>query len=338
MKKINYKQAGVDIQSANLFKAKLQGVVKKSQGPEVLKGIGGFGSFFSLAKEKYRNPVLVSSSDGVGTKLKIAALADKHDTVGIDAVAMNVNDILCVGAKPLFFLDYIAYSKLPEDTLLDIVKGLNDGCIQSGCALIGGETAQMPGMYKSGEYDLAGFCVGIVERDKIIDGSKMEFCDVIIGIESNGIHSNGYSLVRKVLSISEQKRMSAELLKPTRIYVKPVLALLHDTRYTVRGTIKGISHITGGSFYDKIARILPADKGARIHKDSWAVPQIFKLIQAKGNIAEQEMFHTLNMGIGLVLVVDSAAAKEIQQQLAQAKLKSWVIGEIIPGKKQVEIV
>jgi len=337
MKKITYKQSGVDILSADLFKAKLQNLVKKSQGPQALKGIGGFGSFFSLSGNKYKQPVLVASSDGVGTKLKIASLVNKHDTVGIDAVAMNVNDILCAGAGTLFFLDYIAYSKLGENVLLDIVKGLTAGCLEAGCALIGGETAQMPGMYKPGEYDLAGFCVGIVERDQIIDGSKIRPGNVIIGIESNGIHSNGYSLVRKVLSLDEQKRMSVELLKPTRIYVQPVLDLLNANRSALSAKIKGISHITGGAFYDKISRILPANVDARIHKDSWLVPQIFKLIQAQGNIPEKEMYHTLNMGIGLALVVEPAAAEEIQQELARSKLKSWIVGEIIPGKKQVEI-
>jgi phosphoribosylformylglycinamidine cyclo-ligase len=338
MKRISYKRSGVDIKSANLFKSKLQSLVKRSQGPEVLKGIGGFGSFFSLAKSQYRDPVLVASSDGVGTKLKIASLADKHDTVGIDAVAMNVNDILCVGAKTLFFLDYIAYSKLEEATLLDIVKGLNDGCIQAGCALIGGETAQMPGMYKNGEYDLAGFCCGIMDKEEIIDGSKITSGNLIIGIGSSGIHSNGYSLVRKVFSAAEQKRMSAELLKPTRIYVQPVLAILKKFNQGKPQTIKGISHITGGAFYDKISRILPANVNARLNKDSWPVPQIFKLIQAKGNIPEKEMYHTLNMGIGLVLVVEADAAKGIQAELSDLKLKSWVIGACVKGKKQVEIL
>ncbi len=338
MKKITYRQSGVDIKSANLFKAKLQGLVKRSQGPEVLKGLGGFGSFFSFAKDKYSNPVLVASSDGVGTKLKIASLADRHDTIGIDAVAMNVNDILCVGARTLFFLDYIAYSKLKEDILLDIVKGLNDGCLQAGCALIGGETAQMPGMYKSGDYDLAGFCVGIVEKDGIIDGSKIKPGNVVIGLESNGIHSNGYSLVRKVFSITEQKRMSAELLRPTRIYVQPILSLLKKFNQGRKQAINGISHITGGAFYDKITRILPVDVDARLNKDSWAVPQIFKLIQAKGNIPEKEMYHTLNMGIGMVLIVEAAAAKDVQDELSSLKLKSWVIGACVKGKKQVEIL
>lgn len=338
MKKITYKKAGVDINGANLFKAKLQGLVKKSQGPQVLKGIGGFGSFFSLAKEKFRDPVLVASSDGVGTKLKIAALAGKHDTVGIDAVAMNVNDILCVGARTLFFLDYIAYSKLPETTLLDIVKGLNEGCLQAGCALIGGETAQMPDMYKPGEYDLAGFCVGIVAKKQILDGSKIEPGNAVIGIESNGIHSNGYSLVRKVLSLAEQKRMEKELLRPTRVYVKPVISLLKKFNQGQRMAIRGISHITGGAFYDKIGRILPNNVDARINKYSWFIQPIFKLIQAKGNISEKEMFHTLNMGIGMVLIVEANAAAEIQKELANMKLKSWIIGGCVKGKKQVEII
>ena len=338
MKKITYKRSGVDIFSANLFKAKLQGMFKSSQGPEVLKGIGGFGSFFALGKQNYRDPVLVASSDGVGTKLKIAALADKHDSVGIDAVAMNVNDILCVGAKTLFFLDYIAYSKLPEPTLLDIVKGLNEGCLQAGCALIGGETAQMPDMYKAGEYDLAGFCVGIVERDAILEGSQIDPGNAVIGIESSGIHSNGYSLVRKVLSVAEQKRMSKELLKPTRIYVKPVLAVLEKFNRRKEQAIRGISHITGGAFYDKISRILPADVDVKINKSSWPVPQIFKLIQAKGNIPEKEIYHTLNMGIGMVLMVDADAAKDIQAELNSQKLKTWLIGTCVKGRKQVEIV
>jgi phosphoribosylformylglycinamidine cyclo-ligase len=338
MKKITYKQSGVDIKSASLFKAKLQGLVKSSQGPEVLKGIGGFGSFFAFAKDKYREPVLVASSDGVGTKLKIAALCGKHDSVGIDAVAMNVNDILCVGAQTLFFLDYIAYTKLPEDTLLDIVKGLNDGCLQAGCALIGGETAQMPGMYQPGEYDLAGFCVGIVEKDNILDGSKIQPGNVIIGIESNGIHSNGYSLVRKVFSEAQQKRMNKDLLRPTRIYVKPITALLKKFNSGRAKAIRGISHITGGAFYDKIARILPKNINAKINKGSWPVQPIFKLIQANGNIPEKEMFHTLNMGIGLVLIVEVTAAAQIQKELAAMKLKSWIIGGCTKGHKQVEII
>lgn len=332
MKKITYKKSGVDIAGASLFKSKINPIVRKSFRPEVLKDIGGFGSFFRLNKNKYKDPVLVSSSDGVGTKLKIAALVNKHDTVGIDAVAMNVNDILCAGAEPLFFLDYISFSRAKEDILVDVVKGINNGCIESGCSLVGGETAQMPGMYKEGEYDIAGFCVGAVERNNIIDGSRIKAGDAVIGLESSGIHSNGYSLVRKVFSANELKRMSKELLRPTRIYVKPVLSLLPDK------FIKGIAHITGGAFYDKIARILPEDIDVRIDKSSWSVPKIFRLIQNKGNVPEREMYHTLNMGIGLVLIVAPACANSIISKLKSQKLKSWIIGEAVKGKKEVHIV
>ena len=338
MKKLTYKQSGVDIAAATAFKGKIKGLVKKSQGAAVLKGIGGFGSMFAFPAQEYREPILVSSSDGVGTKLKIAALAHKHDTVGIDAVAMNVNDILCVGAKTLFFLDYIAYSTLAEGILLDVVKGLNEGCLQAGCALIGGETAQMPGMYAPGEYDLAGFCVGVAEKDSLIDGSKIRPGNAVIGLESNGIHSNGYSLVRRVLSQAELKRMSKELLKPTRIYVKPVLSLLEQFNRSKAWAITGISHITGGAFYDKIARILPADVDVRIEKDSWKVPEIFRLLQAKGRIEPREMYHTFNMGVGLVLIVEAVAAQAVQRALAELKLKSWVIGKVIQGTKLVEII
>ncbi|MFH0855913.1 MAG: phosphoribosylformylglycinamidine cyclo-ligase [Candidatus Omnitrophota bacterium] len=328
---ITYKNSGVDIKSASIFKSKIRPLVRKSFRQEVLKDIGGFGSFFGLDRKKYKEPVLVSSSDGVGTKLKIAELAGKHDTVGIDAVAMNVNDILCSGAEPLFFLDYIAFSKVKEEVLVDVVKGINDGCIESGCSLIGGETAQMPGMYRRGEYDIAGFCVGVIDRDRIIDGSGIRPADTVIGLESSGIHSNGYSLVRKALSRSELKGMRNELLVPTRIYVKQVLSLLPDKN------IKGIAHITGGAFYDKIARILPDDADVKIDKHSWSVPQIFRLIQDKGDISERQMYHTLNMGIGMVLVVRPNSANSIIAKLKAQKLKSWVIGKVVRGSKKVEI-
>ncbi len=285
----------------------------------------------------YSHPVLVSSADGVGTKLKIALLAGKHDTVGIDAVAMNVNDILCVGARTLFFLDYIAYSALAEPVLLDIVKGITAGCVQAGCALIGGETAQMPGMYANGEYDLAGFCVGIVDRRRIIDGSAVEPGNLVVGLASSGIHSNGYSLVRKVFSRKELQRMSAQLLTPTRIYCAPVLSVLENFNRGSRKAVRGISHITGGAFYDKITRILPDNVDVRISGNSWEVPEIFRLVQAKGAVPDKEMFHTLNMGIGMVLIVEARAAQEIRRQLTAHKLKSWVIGEVVKGKRQVEI-
>ena len=334
MKKITYKDSGVDIKSASIFKSKIKTLVRQSFRKEVLTDIGGFGSFFKLEKNQYRNPVLVSSSDGVGTKLVIAKLANQHDTVGIDAVAMNVNDILCTGAEPLFFLDYVAFSKVKEDVLVDVVSGINKGCIESGCSLIGGETAQMPGMYKEGEYDIAGFCVGVVEKDKIINGDKIQAGDELIGIASSGLHSNGYSLVRKVLGAAELKRMSAELLKPTRIYVKPVLKILQQSGQSVHG----ISHITGGAFYDKISRILPKDIDARIDKNSWSVPEIFRLIQNKGNVEDREMYHTLNMGIGMVLIVEKKASPMIIKKLAELKLKSWIIGQAVKGNKTVEIV
>ena len=333
-----YKDSGVDIKKASLFKQKIKSVVRRSFGKEVLRDIGGFGSFFRFPKEEYKEPILVSSSDGVGTKLKIAVLANKHDTVGIDAVAMNVNDILCVGARPLFFLDYIASGRLEPHVLTDVVKGINQGCIQAGCSLIGGETAEMPGMYGRGDYDIAGFCVGAVERKNIIDGSLITTGDIVVGLESNGIHSNGYSLVRKVLSQSQLKRMSAELLRPTRIYVKPVSALLRNTQHARVEILRGIAHITGGAFYDKIARILPDNVNVRIHKSSWQVPKIFRLIQNKGSIADKEMYHTFNMGCGMVLIVAADSAREIISRLAELKLKAWVAGEVVKGKKEVEIV
>jgi phosphoribosylformylglycinamidine cyclo-ligase len=337
MNKLTYKNSGVDITKATIFKGQIRNIARKSFRPEVLKDIGGFGGFFELEKGKYKQPVLVSSADGVGTKLKIALLANRHDTAGIDAVAMNVNDILCAGAEPLFFLDYIAYSELEQNVLLEVVKGLNRGCIEAGCSLIGGETALMPGMYKKGEYDLAGFCVGVVEKNNIIDGSNIEAGDKLIGLESNGLHSNGFSLVRKVFSQNELKRMSNELLKPTRIYVKPILKLLSANRYALNA-IKGISHITGGAFYDKIARILPDNVSVRINKGSWVVPKIFRLIQNKGNIEDKEMHHTFNMGVGMVLMAEPKNVKAIITKLSELKFKPWIIGEVIKGNKEVEII
>lgn len=337
MKKITYKKSGVDIKELSRFKNQLKPLVRKSFRPEVLKDIGSFGSFFRFPKGKYRDPVLVSSADGVGTKLEIAILANKHDTVGIDAVAMNVNDILCVGAEPLFFLDYIAFSKLDSETLFDIVKGINNGCLQSGCSLVGGETSQMPGMYAKGEYDLAGFCVGVIDKDKIIDGTMIEPQDVVIGLESNGLHSNGFSLVRKVLSQKELKRMHKELLRPTRIYVKPVLSLLQSANSNKRMAIRGIAHITGGAFYDKIARILPDNLNVVIAKNSWVVPEIFRLIQNKGNIPEKEMYHTFNMGIGMVLITGAESVGMVASKLLQSGVRSRVIGKVVKGKKAVEI-
>lgn len=338
MRKLTYKKAGVDIEKASAFKHKIKTLVRASFTDSVLKDIGGFGSLVSLDTRKYKEPVLVSSTDGVGTKLKIAILANRHDTVGIDLVGMNVNDILCAGASPLFFLDYIATGRLAPEVLYDIVKGINNGCIESGCALVGGETAEMPGMYKEGEYDLAGFCVGVAERNKIIDGSKIEAGNVLIGLASNGIHSNGYSLVRKVFSEAEQKRMTSELLRPTRIYVKPVLGLLRNTCHTKHNAIRGIAHITGGAFYDKIARILPDNIDVRIYKNSWQVPKIFQLMQNKASIEDREMYHTFNMGIGMVVISEKKSAEEIMASLIKSGIKSWVIGDVISGKKEVQVI
>jgi len=320
------------------FKKSIKPLVRRSFSPEVMKDIGGFGAFFKFPRLKFREPVLVSSSDGVGTKLRIAVLAGKHDTVGVDAVGMNVNDILCSGAEPLFFLDYISFSDVPQDVLFQLVKGINEGCMSAGCSLIGGETAQMPGMYQKGDYDVAGFCVGAVEKKSIIDGSGIRAGNVVIGLESNGLHSNGFSLVRKVLSETELKRMHKELLKPTRIYVKPVLRLLRSQWHMKHAVIKGIAHITGGAFYDKIRRILPDKMNVKISRNAWEIPEIFKFIQVKGNIDEKEMFHTLNMGIGMVIIAEPAYTRTIVSSLAESGVKSWTIGEVVTGTRVVEIV
>ena len=328
MKQMTYKKSGVDIEAANRFVDAIK---------PLTKGIGGFGGLFKFDTKKYKEPYLVSSTDGVGTKLKIAFLAGKHDTIGIDLVGMNVNDVLCTGAKPLFFLDYIATGKIEKKVLVDVIKGIVEGCRQAGCALVGGETAEMPGFYKAGEYDVAGFCVGAVDKSKAIDGSKIKAGDVLIGIESNGLHSNGFSLVRKVFSRKELLQYADELLKPTRIYVKPMLTLLRETRDERRRTIKGIAHITGGAFYDKIPRIIPKGLAIRIQKKSWPLPEIFRIIQRKGNVPEQNMYRTLNMGIGMVLAADKAASADIISYLAKQNLKSWIIREAVNGSPRVAI-
>ncbi len=331
-KKLTYKSSGVDIDKANVFIKKIKPLVKGTSREGTLSSIGGFGGLFALAKGKYRNPVLTSSTDGVGTKLKIAQELNMHKTVGIDLVAMNVNDMLCLGAKPLFFLDYIACGKLNPKVLTDVVEGIADGCKQSGCALIGGETAEMPGMYSKEEYDLAGFSVGVIEKSKIIDGSKIKPGDKIIGIQSSGLHSNGFSLVRKALSKNEIKKHAKEILKPTRIYVKPVLNLIS------KFNIKGIAHVTGGAYYEKIPKVLPKGLSLRIVSGSWPVPKIFELIQKKGRISQKEMFRTFNVGIGMVLIVRPKDETDIIKNLAKNRLKSWTIGEIVKGNKKTEII
>lgn len=340
-KQITYKKAGVDIEEAESFLQQIKRLVKSTHRAGWLKDIGTFGGFFELSK-RYKNPVLVSSSDGVGTKLKIAFSTGIHDTVGIDLVAMNVDDCVCCGAEPLFFLDYIATGKLEKKKLVEVMKGIAAGCRQANCALIGGETAEMPDFYKEGEYDLSGFCVAVVEKSKIIDGSKIKLGDKIIGLASSGLHSNGFSLVRKIYSQKELKKRAREFLTPTRIYSKPILSLLRTNKPTNQRTnrpiIKGIAHITGGAFIDKIPRIIPQGLAVQICKNSWPIPKIFREIKERARLEAREMFRTFNMGIGMVLVVGPKDSPRVIEYLKQRfALKSWEIGEVVKGKKEVLI-
>ncbi|MGI6049753.1 MAG: phosphoribosylformylglycinamidine cyclo-ligase [Acetivibrionales bacterium] len=337
----NYKDAGVDVEAGykavNLMKAHIQ----KTMRPEVINEIGGFSGAFSLENMNYKEPVLVSGTDGVGTKLKIAFLMDKHDTVGIDCVAMCANDVVCSGAQPLFFLDYIAFGKLIPEKAEQIVKGISEGCVQAGCALIGGETAEMPGFYPVDEYDLAGFVVGIGEKGKLITGAKIKEGDILVGLASSGIHSNGFSLVRKALNISEHnidlhieslgKSLGDEILTPTKIYVKTILAL------TQKYDIKGIAHITGGGFIENIPRMLPDGLKAIIHKGSWEIPPIFKLIQDSGNVPAEEMYNTFNMGIGMVMALPAEIAPFVVAEANNLKEKAYIIGEVTAGEEKIEI-
>lgn len=326
---INYKKAGVDIDSANRFVKDISRMVASTKRPEVLGGIGGFSALTSIPK-KYKNPILVSSTDGVGTKLMVAELQKNHASVGIDLVAMCVNDLVVSGAEPLFFLDYFATGKLNRAKAIDIIKGVVKGCKDAGCALIGGETAELPGMYKGEDYDLAGFCVGVVEKNKIIDGSSVKAGDRIIGIQSSGVHSNGFSLARKVFKKNELKgKIGKTLLTPTIIYVKPILGLLKKVN------VKSMAHITGGGFYDNIPRVLPQGMSALIYKELWRVPEIFKLIQKRAKINDKEMYRTFNMGIGMAVVVDNKDVKKTQDVIKSFGLKAWTIGEIIKGKGEV---
>ncbi|MDR2437625.1 MAG: phosphoribosylformylglycinamidine cyclo-ligase [Endomicrobium sp.] len=318
---ITYASAGVNINAGNDLVKRLKKKLPK---------IGGFGGLFPVNGTKYN---LVSSTDGVGTKLKLAFLVNKHDTVGIDLVAMNVNDLICVGAKPLFFLDYFACAKLNVNQAEQVIKGIAKGCNLSRSSLIGGETAEMPGFYKDGEYDLAGFSVGIIEKGKEITGKKIKPGDILIGLPSSGPHSNGYSLIRKIFSNADLKKYSKQLLAPTKIYVKEVLSALIKFNSKSQNIV-GIAHITGGSFYDKIKRILPEDIRVVIEKKSWKVPKIFNLVWEKGNVPEKDMYRTLNMGIGMVLVVRPNVALQVKKFFKGAR----VIGYIKKGKKGVEII
>ena len=328
-----YKEAGVDIEAGNNFVQKIKPMVKSTFRPEVMTEIGGFGGLFSLNASKYKNPVLVSGTDGVGTKLKLAFLADRHDTVGIDLVAMCVNDIVVQGAEPLFFLDYLATGKLDPDKAAQIVDGIAEGCRQAGCALIGGETAEMPGFYADGEYDIAGFTVGVVERDDIIDGSSITVGNKLIGIGSSGLHSNGYSLARRIifdrmgLNIDSQlpdsgKTVADELLTPTRIYVKSIMNLLKDFK------INGIAHITGGGLLENVPRVLPKGCAANFKLGSWQMPQIFNTMQEAGNVEQAEMYRTFNMGIGMVLAVAKNDVDDMLSRLNGLGEQAWLIGEV----------
>lgn len=332
-KKSSYKNAGVDIDAATAFVERIKPIVKNTIRQEVMSSIGGFGALFHLGITKYKKPILVSSTDGVGTKLKIAHLMNKHDTVGIDLVAMSVNDVLVQGAEPLFFLDYLATGKLDVETSVSIIEGIAKGCKDAGCALIGGETAEMPGFYKDGEYDLAGFCVGVVEEEKIIDGSTIRVGDAIIGLASSGIHSNGLSLARKVLirppryNIHDhidglEETIGAELLKPTRIYAKSLLNLFKSFE------IKGLVHITGGGFIDNIPRIVRGACRAVIKKGSWDIPPVFSVIQSIGKVDEAEMYRVFNMGIGMIIVVPEKEKQEIMERLTRLGEKPFLIGRI----------
>ncbi len=336
--KLSYADSGVNIEEGNRFVNIIKPMVKKTFRPEVLSGIGGFGGLFDIPKG-YENPVLVSSTDGVGTKLKIAFMADKHDTVGIDLVAMCVNDILVQGAEPLFFLDYFATGALDPEKAAHVVEGITEGCIQAGCALIGGETAEMPGFYANGEYDLSGFSVGMAEKDKIIDGSAISAGDRIIGLKSSGLHSNGYSLARKVvfdvmgLTVDDPfegtgKTVGEVLLTPTKIYVKAILPLLK------KFSIKGMAHITGGGLLENIPRVLPDRLSATIDKESWDIPQVFKTIKEAGNIDDEEMHRVFNNGIGFVLVVPEEEAGDVMESLAESGEEAALMGTIEPGGEE----
>lgn len=340
--KMSYKKAGVDIDAANQSVDMIKKWVGMTKRPEVLEGIGSFGGFFALNSNAYKEPILVSGTDGVGTKLKIAQLMDVHDTVGIDLVAMCVNDILVHGAEPLFFLDYIGLGKLVPELVEDLVKGVSLGCVEAGCSLIGGETAEMPGFYKPDEYDLAGFTVGVVDKEKLINGNNIKADDVLIGLPSTGLHSNGFSLARKVLleeaglkldqHIDDfSKTLGEELITPTRIYVKNILALINEVE------VKGMAHITGGGIPENLQRILPSGLGAIIDKSKIDIPPIFQMIEKLGNVETNEMFRTFNMGIGLIIVASPHHSDKVLKCLHVKGEKPIVIGRVTAEEERVII-
>jgi len=338
MSQLTYREAGVDIDAGNKAVDLMKKHVRSTYRPEVMGDIGGFGGLFALNTGKYREPVLVSGTDGVGTKLCVAFMADKHDTIGQDAVAMCVNDILVQGAEPLFFLDYLAVGKLEPEKVAAIVSGIAGACLESGCSLIGGETAEMASFYKNGEYDIGGFAVGVVERSKLITGENIQPGDVVIGLPSSGLHSNGYSLVRKIcfdlkkFAIDQEipelgKTLGDELLIPTKLYPKACLPLIE--KFDIRGMV----HITGGGFYENIPRVLPEGCGVEVNTETWPKPPIFGLVQQWGNVADSEMYRTFNMGIGMILVVSQSEVAAIQEDLTARGEISYVIGHVTAGPR-----
>ena len=340
MAKLSYKDSGVDIDAGEALVENIKGVVAKTNRPEVIGGLGGFGALCSIPA-KYKEPILVSGTDGVGTKLRLAITLNKHDTVGIDLVAMCVNDLIVQGAEPLFFLDYYATGHLNVPNASEVIAGIGRGCEMAGCALIGGETAEMPGFYPVDEYDMAGFSVGLIDRDKMIDGTKLAAGDVLIGVASSGVHSNGYSLVRKTLGINEKsvqryisefgKTLGEELLTPTKIYVKTIQSLIASV------DVKAMSHITGGGFYENIPRMLPDNISVSIEKAALPTPGIFKMIQEVGKIPEHDMYNTFNMGAGLVVAVPKEQADKALEAIAAAGETGYIIGECKTGAKEVEL-
>ncbi|GHA63155.1 phosphoribosylformylglycinamidine cyclo-ligase [Photobacterium aphoticum] len=338
---LSYKDAGVDIDAGNALVDRIKGVVKRTHRPEVMGGIGGFGALCSLPT-KYKEPVLVSGTDGVGTKLRLAMDLNKHDTIGIDLVAMCVNDLIVQGGEPLFFLDYYATGKLDVDTAAAVVAGIGEGCVQAGCALIGGETAEMPGMYHGEDYDVAGFCVGVVEKADIIDGSKVNAGDALIAVASSGPHSNGFSLIRKIIEVSqadlnqelEGKTLADHLLEPTKIYVKSTLKMMESC------DIHAISHITGGGFWENIPRVLPEGTKAVVDGNSWQWPAVFNWLQTAGNVETYEMYRTFNCGVGLVIALPQEQAEHAIAILKEEGENAWLLGHIADaaqGEEQVEI-
>ncbi|TQI81649.1 phosphoribosylformylglycinamidine cyclo-ligase [Serratia fonticola] len=337
---LSYKDAGVDIDAGNALVDRIKGVVKQTRRPEVMGGLGGFGALCALP-QKYREPILVSGTDGVGTKLRLAMDLKRHDTIGIDLVAMCVNDLVVQGAEPLFFLDYYATGKLDVDTAASVISGIAEGCKQSGCALVGGETAEMPGMYHGEDYDVAGFCVGVVEKSEIIDGSKVQPGDALIALGASGPHSNGYSLVRKILEVSntdpttttlDGKPLADHLLAPTKIYVKSVLELIDNVE------VHAIAHLTGGGFWENIPRVLPAGMQAVIDESSWQWPAVFGWLQQAGNVSRHEMYRTFNCGVGMVIALPEESVEKALALLTAAGEKAWKIGKLTASSDEQQVV